>query len=101
MAKKKLVDTDPVLEEGVPNSEAPTAEAFPDAPEVVSEEVKDEPVCNADVSFDDVQIKTLSEAGLEPAQVRNECGLAVKDSKGKGKITFSEALKRAVAKYLV
>lgn len=61
----------------------------------VSEEVVIDAV---DVSFDDQQLAKILEAGLEPAQVRNEIGLC--KVHGKDKITLTEAIKRAVTKYL-
>jgi len=62
---------------------------------VVSKEAVIETV---DVSFDDQQLAQILEAGLEPAQARNEIGLC--KVKGEPKITLTEAIKRAVAKYL-
>lgn len=49
------------------------------------------------VSFDDAQLALILGASLEPAQVRNEIGLAL--LKNKESITLEEAITRAVAKY--
>ena len=57
---------------------------------------------STDVSFDDAQIAALSEAGLEPASVRNEIGLeqlAQKKEQNEPVLSFDEALARAKVKY--
>ena len=64
---------------------------------VSAEEVVEAKGLRVDVSFDDAQLAAILEADLEPAQVRNEIGLAkVKEDE---MISLEEAIQRAVAKY--
>ena len=56
-----------------------------------------EETLNPDHSFSDEQHVRISEAGFEPATVRQELGLAL--LKKEPKITLTEAIARAKAKY--
>jgi hypothetical protein len=87
-----------------PVVEAPVADAAPveapvaDAAPVEATPVVPEPLLDVMVSFDVEQISAITDAGLDPGQVRNELGLSKMNDKVN--ISLTEAISRAKAKYL-
>jgi hypothetical protein len=77
-----------------PVVEAPVADAAP----VEATPVVPEPLLDVMVSFDVEQISAITDAGLDPGQVRNELGLSKMNDKVN--ISLTEAISRAKAKYL-